>query len=159
MTRGGVIQLGFWVCVVWWGRRWKVRDSGARGGGPACDYPTWPCCGGRGEWGVLVHKPALDHSEGWERLLTSAAGGGDLRRNGGGVCWGHEGPSQPCIEGLVYSRAMRIALTRTRRMNGASSRLVTQAYILLRVDGPSIARVMWGKGEPGPWYEEMAAFA
>ena len=57
---------------------------------------------------------------------------------------GTRAPSQPCIGGLVYSRAMRIALTRTRRMNGASSRLVSQAYILLRVDGPSIA---WVVGE------------
>ena len=85
--------VGFCPVVGGRGRRWKVRGSGARGGGPACDYPTWPCCGGRGEWGVLVHKPALDHSEGWERLLTSAAGWvGISEGNGGGVCWGHEGP-------------------------------------------------------------------
>ena len=45
------------------------------------------------EVGCLVHKPALDHSEGWERLLTSAAGWvGISEGNGGGVCWGHEGP-------------------------------------------------------------------
>ena len=64
---------------------------------------------------------------------------------------GTKAPSQPCIEGLVYSRAMRIALTRTRRMNGASSRLVTQAYILLRVDGPSIAWMGGGRVSRGLW--------
>ena len=89
------LRLGFGVLVWFVGRgwRWKVRDSGAGGGGPACDYPTWPCCGGRGEWGVLVHKPALDHSEGWERLLTSAAGWvGISEGNDGGIGPGHDGP-------------------------------------------------------------------
>ena len=57
---------------------------------------------------------------------------------------GTKAPSQPCNGGLVYSRAMRIALTRTRRVSGASSRLVSQAYMLRRVDGPSIA---WLVGE------------
>ena len=47
--------------------------------------------------------------------------------------------ASPAMEGPVYSRAMRIAVTRTRRVNGASSRPVSQAYMLLRVDGPSIA--------------------
>ena len=143
LRRRGGWGVGFRVCLVGWGggRRWKVRGSGARGGGPACDYPTWPCCGGRGEWGVLVHKPALDHSEGWGAPTHFRRWvGGDLRRERRWSLLGaRKAPSQPCIEGLVYSRAMRIALTRTRRMNGASSRLVTQAYILLRVDGPSIA--------------------
>ena len=39
---------------------------------------------------------------------------------------------------VIFRWAMRIALTRTRRVNGASSRPVSQAYMLLRVDGPSI---------------------
>ena len=124
--------------------RWKVRDSWARGGRPACDDPTWLCCGGRGEWGVLVHKPALDHSEGWERLLTSAAGWGSPKGAAVEYAGGTKAPSQPCIGGLVYSRALRIALTRTRRVRGSSSRLVSQAYMLLRVYGPSIA---WVVGE------------
>ena len=45
--------------------------------------------------------------------------GGNLRGNDSGVgAGGTKAPSQPCIVGLVYSRAMRIALTRTRRVRG-----------------------------------------
>ena len=46
------------------------------------------------EAGGLVHKTALDHSEGWERDSTSAAGWtGTSERSDGGVCGrGHDGP-------------------------------------------------------------------
>ncbi len=112
------------------------------------------------EAGCLVRKTLLDHLGGMGVRLN-------FRR------WGWESPkgttvesepgarsplASPAMEGPVYSRAMRIALTRTRRVRGASSRPVSQAYMLLRVDGPSIAWVS-GKGTRDPWGEEMAAFA
>ena len=133
--------VGFCPVVGGKGRRWKVRDSwaGEAGGQPAITARVFTVADERG--GCLVHKTLLDHLGGMGvRLNIRRWVGGNLRGNDGGVeAWGITAPGKPCIGGLIISRAMRIALTRTRRLRGASSRLVSQAYMLLRVDGPSIA--------------------
>ncbi len=111
-----------------------------RGGRPACDYPTCLYCVGRERRGVSSTRHYSTISEGWEYDSTSAAGGWESPK--GTTVESEPGARRPlagpALEGPVYSRAMRIALTRTRRVNGASSRPVSQAYMLLRVDGPSI---------------------
>ena len=118
-----------------------------RGGRPACDNPTCLYCGGRERWGVLVRKTlgSTIRKNGSTNPLPSST-----ERNSPMVTTveSHKGLmalSQALHRRAVIFRwAMRIALTRTRRVSGASSRLVSQAYMLLRVDGPSIA---WVVGE------------
>ena len=156
------LRLGFGVLVWFVGRgwRWKVRGSGARGGGQPAITPRGPAVADEvsGEFSSTSLRSTI-RRDGSAYSLPPLGGWGSPKGTAVESAGGTKAPSQPCIEGLVYSRAMRIALTRTRRMNGASSRLVTQAYILLRVDGPSIAWMVGGRVSRGLWYEEMAAFA
>ena len=104
-----------------------------------------------GELSSTSLRSTIRREDGSAYSLPPLGGWGSPKGTAVESAGGTKAPSQPCIEGLVYSRAMRIALTRTRRMNGASSRLVTQAYILLRVDGPSIAWMGGGRVSRGLW--------
>ena len=144
------LRLGFGVWgfgfVCWEG----VGDgrSGARGhgaGGQPAITPRGPAVADKvsGEFSSTSLRSTI-RRDGSAYSLPPLGGWGSPKGTAVESAGGTKAPSQPCIEGLVYSRAMRIALTRTRRMNGASSRLVTQAYILLRVDGPSIAWMVGG---------------
>ena len=124
-----------------------------RGGRPACDYPTCLYCVGRERRGVSSTRRYSTISEGWEYDSTSAAGGWESPKGTTveSEPMGHGGGGSPIRamrmalnskplhrRAVKFRWAMRIALTRTRRVNGASSRPVSQAYMLLRVDGPSI---------------------
>ena len=129
--------------------------SGARGhgaGGQPAITPRGPAVADEvsGEFSSTSLRSTI-RRDGSAYSLPPLGGWGSPKGTAVESAGGTKAPSQPCIEGLVYSRAMRIALTRTRRMNGASSRLVTQAYILLRVDGPSIAWMVGGRVSRGLW--------
>ena len=147
--------LGFGV-LVWFvgmGWRWKVRDSwaGDAGGQPAMT-PRGSAVADEvsGEFSSTSLRSTI-RRDGSAYSLPPLGGWGSPKGTAVESAGGTKAPSQPCIEGLVYSRAMRIALTRTRRMNGASSRLVSQAYMLLRVDGPSIDWMGGGRVSRGLW--------
>ena len=146
-------SIGVLVWFVGMGWRWKVRDSwaGEAGGQPAMT-PRGSAVADEvsGEFSSTSLRSTI-RRDGSAYSLPPLGGWGSPKGTAVESAGGTKAPSQPCIEGLVYSRAMRIALTRTRRMNGASSRLVTQAYILLRVDGPSIAWMVGGRVSRGLW--------
>ena len=146
--------VGFRVCLVGWGGVGDGR-SGTRGrgaGGQPAITPRGPAVADEvsGEFSSTSLRSTI-RRDGSAYSLPPLGGWGSPKGTAVESAGGTKAPSQPCIEGLVYSRAMRIALTRTRRMNGASSRLVTQAYILLRVDGPSIAWMVGGRVSRGLW--------
>ena len=144
-----------WVSVRWLGGGVGDGRSGARGhgaGGQPAITPRGPAVADEvsGEFSSTSLRSTI-RRDGSAYSLPPLGGWGSPKGTAVESAGGTKAPSQPCIEGLVYSRAMRIALTRTRRMNGASSRLVTQAYILLRVDGPSIAWMGGGRVSRGLW--------
>ena len=141
LHRGGYsVGLGFWLVCWGGGRRWKVRDSWAGAGGqPAITPRVFTVLDERG--GVSRPQDATRPSrrDGSTTQLPPLCGQGSPKEATVESEPGARRPlASPALEGPVYSRAMRIALTRTRRVNGASSRPVSQAYMLLRVDGPSI---------------------
>ena len=156
----GVWGLGFWFGLLGGGGDGRSGARGHGAGGQPAITPRGPAVADEvsGEFSSTSLRSTI-RRDGSAYSLPPLGGWGSPKGTAVESAGGTKAPSQPCIEGLVYSRAMRIALTRTRRMNGASSRLVTQAYILLRVDGPSIAWMVGGRVSRGLWYEEMAAFA
>ena len=152
--------LGFWFGLLGGGGDGRSGTRGHGAGGQPAITPRGPAVADEvsGEFSSTSLRSTI-RRDGSAYSLPPLGGWGSPKGTAVESAGGTKAPSQPCIEGLVYSRAMRIALTRTRRMNGASSRLVTQAYILLRVDGPSIAWMVGGRVSRGLRYEEMAAFA
>ena len=146
------LRLGFWFGLLGWGGDGRSEPRGLGAGGQPAITPRGPAVADEvsGEFSSTSLRSTI-RRDGSAYSLPPLGGWGSPKGTAVESAGGTKAPSQPCIEGLVYSRAMRIALTRTRRMNGASSRLVTQAYILLRVDGPSIAWMVGGRVSRGLW--------
>ena len=121
LHRGGYsVGFGFWLVCWGGGRRWKVGDFWAGAGGqPAITPRVFAVADERGgesrpqdatrpsrRDGSTTQHPPLG---GWESPKgTTVESGPGARRP----------LASPAMEGSAYSRAMRIALTQTRRVRG-----------------------------------------